>query len=117
MGGIVYYANYLKFIERARSTWVAELGVDQLAMKEDGVVFVVKRVVADYHRAAVLGDSLIVDTTSLHQTPARWVLGQNVIRNGELLFSAEVTIVTMTGQGRPTRLPTKLKELINSAIQ
>jgi len=48
MGGVVYYANYLKFIERARSEIVAELGVDQNAMKADGLVFVVTRVVADY---------------------------------------------------------------------
>ena len=96
---------------------MAELGVDQLAMKEEGVVFVVKRVEADYHRPAVLGDELIVETTSLAQTPARWVLSQNVTRDGDLLFSAQVTIVTMTTQGRPTRLPTKLKELINSTTQ
>ena len=48
MGGVVYYANYLKFIERARSEIVEELGVDQNVMNEAGLVFVVTRVVADY---------------------------------------------------------------------
>ena len=48
MGGIVYYANYLKFIERARSDWVREIGIDQNAMRDEGVVFAVRRVEADY---------------------------------------------------------------------
>ena len=48
MAGIVYYANYLKFIERARSEWVRELGIDQVQMKAEGVVFAVRRVEADY---------------------------------------------------------------------
>ena len=52
MGGIVYHANYLKFIERARSDWVRGLGVDQVAMKEDGIAFAVRRVEADYLMAA-----------------------------------------------------------------
>ena len=57
MGGIVYYANYLKFIERARSDWVRSLGIDQNAMREDeGVVFVVRRVEADYLSSAKFDD-------------------------------------------------------------
>ena len=47
MGGIVYYANYLKFIERARSDWVRALGIDQNALREAGTVFAVRRVEAD----------------------------------------------------------------------
>ena len=48
MAGIVYYANYLRYIERSRSDWVRDVGIDQLAMKEAGVVFAVRRVEADY---------------------------------------------------------------------
>ena len=48
-GGVVYYANYLRFIERARTEWVRSLGVDQVRLKkDDGVVFAVRRVEADY---------------------------------------------------------------------
>ena len=61
MGGIVYYANYLKFIERARSTLIEEVGIDQLQMKEQGVVFAVRRVEADYITPALMGDKLTVD--------------------------------------------------------
>ena len=80
LAGIVYYANYLKFIERARSEWVREIGVDQRAMKADGIVFAVRRVEADYITPAVFEDDLVVETTPISMTPARLVLGQLVLR-------------------------------------
>jgi len=67
-GGIVYYANYLKFIERGRSEWVREMGVDQLAMKRnEGVVFAVRRVEADYHSPAHYDDEPRVFTLACLQ--------------------------------------------------
>lgn len=113
MGGIVYYANYLKFIERARSTWVAELGVDQLTMKEEGTVFVVRRVEADYLMPAKLGDTLEVHTNVEATTPARWIVKQDVKRDGALLFTALVTIVAVGDGGVPVRLPEILRKMIN----
>ena len=109
MGGIVYYANYLKFIERARSSWVADMGVDQLAMKEDGVVFAVRRVEADYLMPAVLGDELEVRTTVEASTAARWVVRQEVWRGAQQLFDALVTIVAIGPGGAPTRIPAELR--------
>ena len=64
MGGIVYHANFLKFIERARSEWVAGLGLDQNAMRDKGIVFAVRRVEADYLLPARYGDDLEVLTTN-----------------------------------------------------
>ena len=66
MGGIVYYANYLKFIERARSTWVAQLGVDQLALQASGMVFAVRSIQAEYLAPARLGDQLEVVSSEGH---------------------------------------------------
>lgn len=109
MGGVVYYANYLKFIERARSEIVEELGVDQLAMKADGLVFVVTRVVADYLAPAKMGDVLAVKTDHSATSPARWIFDQSVWRGETCLFKAEVTAVCMTVEGRPTRLPAELR--------
>lgn len=109
MGGVVYYANYLKFIERARSEIVEELGVDQNAMKADDLVFVVTRVVADYLAPARLGDRLEVITTHQATSPARWVFQQNVQCGDTMLFKAEVTAVCMTTAGRPVRLPAELR--------
>ena len=113
LAGIVYYANYLKFIERARSEWVRGLGLDQGALKaEEGLVFAVRRVVADYLRPAVFDDLLQVRTTLLEATGARLRLEQVVWRGAERLFAAEVTLVCVTLAGRPARLPQALREQI-----
>ena len=111
MAGIVYYANYLKFIERARSDWVREMGIDQLAMKADGVVFAVRRVEADYLAPAVFDDALEVRTTLNAMTPARMVMGQEVWRDETCLFRASVTIVCIGRGGKPARLPAKLRSI------
>lgn len=106
LAGIVYYANYLKFIERGRSEWVREMGVDQAAMKRDeGVVFAVRRVEADYHLPALYDDELIVTTEVETVTGARLIVRQTVQRDGQVLFSALVTIVAINDGGAPARLP------------
>ncbi len=110
LAGIVYYANYLKFIERARSEWVRLLGIDQRRMKdEDGLVFAVRRVEADYIAPAKFDDELTVRTTTEAMTGARLVLKQEVLRAGEVLFSALVTLVTLTETGQPGRLPADIR--------
>lgn len=117
MGGVVYYANYLKFVERARSEIVEELGVDQNAMKAAGVVFVVTRVVADYVAPAKLGDRLEVVTTHYASSPVRWMFDQTVCRGGQTLFKAEVTAVCMSVAGKPARLPAELRAKLASSSQ
>lgn len=110
MGGIVYYANYLKFIERARSELVEEMGLDQNRMKEeDGIVFVVRRVEADYLAPARLDDRLTVVTTHYPKGRSRWVFEQDVKRDEKVIFRALVTAVCMTLDGKPQRLPTALR--------
>ena len=106
LAGIVYYANYLKFIERGRSEWVREMGVDQAAMKrDDGVVFAVRRVEADYHAPAKYDDEVVVTTTVKAVTGARLIVKQTVERGGDVLFSALVTMVAINEAGAPARLP------------
>lgn len=110
MAGIVYYANYLRYIERGRSELVEELGLSQRKMREeDGIVFAVTRVVADYLGSARLDDRLTVLTKHRAESPVRWLFDQEVRRGEELLFRAEVTAVCMTTEGRPTRLPKELR--------
>ncbi|QJF50532.1 tol-pal system-associated acyl-CoA thioesterase [Roseobacter ponti] len=111
MAGIVYYANYLRFIERARSDWVREAGIDQLAMKVQGLVFAVRRVEADYLLPAVFDDQLEVQTTISQMTPARMIMAQKVWRGDALLFQADVTIVCIGAGGKPARLPAELRLL------
>ena len=109
MAGIVYYANYLRFIERARSAWVRGMGIDQMAMKADGVVFAVRRLEADYIAPAQFDDVLEVRTRLAMATPARMVLEQGVWRDDEEIFRASVTIVCIAASGKPARLPAKLR--------
>ncbi|SHE83757.1 acyl-CoA thioester hydrolase [Loktanella atrilutea] len=110
MGGVVYYANYLKFIERGRSELVELLGLNQREMRDrDGIVFVVTRVVADYLAPARLDDRLVVRTAHRAASAVRWVFDQEVLHGDRVLFRAEVTAVCMTLDGRPTRLPATLR--------
>lgn len=111
MAGIVYYANYLRFIERARSDWVREAGIDQLAMKESGVVFAVRRVEADYIAPARYGDVLEVRTTLDSLTSARMVMAQQVWCGEVLIFTANVLIVCIGAGGKPVRLPAECRRL------
>lgn len=110
LAGIVYYANYLKFIERARTEWVRERGIDQTALKRDeGIVFAVRRVEADYLSPAKFDDALTVVTSLRQITGARIVLGQDVVRGEETLFASEVTLVALMATGRPARLPAEVR--------
>ena len=109
MAGIVYYANYLRFIERARSDIVEQMGLDQRAMREEEVVFVITRVEADYLGTAKFGDRLEVRTTHAAKGAVRWMFDQEVFRGEDLIFRAKVTAVCMSTEGKPTRLPAKLR--------
>lgn len=109
LAGIVYYANYLKYIERARTEWVRSLGIDQTRLKaEQGLVFAVSRVEADYLRPAHFDDDLSVVTEVERVSPARIVLLQEVHRGELCLFRARVTLACLAGNGRPARLPAEI---------
>ena len=109
MAGIVYYANYLKYIERARSDWVRGLGLDQAKLQQEGLVFAVRRVEADYLRPARFDDDIMVRTVVGSVSAARIVLRQEVWRGADLLFSAVVTLVCLAAGGRAVRLPAILR--------
>ena len=114
LAGIVYYANYLKFIERGRSEWVRALGVDQAALRRDtGIVFAVRHLEADYLRPAVFDDWLTVTTSVQPITGMRIVLDQAVLRDDVTLFSARVTLVPMGADGRAARLPSDLRQRLS----
>ena len=111
LAGIVYYANYLKFIERGRSEYVREIGVDQTRLKDEaGIVFAVRRVEADYLKPAKFDDVLDVVTTVESVSGVRLVMRQVVERGGEPLFEALVTLVALGESGGPARLPTEIRQ-------
>lgn len=115
LAGIVYYANYLRFIERARTEWIRDLGIDQTRLKEDeGAVFAVRRVEADYLLPAVFDDQLIVTTALARLTPARIELDQQVLRADTALFSSRVTLACLGRDMRPRRLPPALAAIMGN---
>lgn len=112
LAGIVYYANYLKFIERGRSEMVREAGVDQTAMKAAGVVFAVRKVTADYLKPARFEDELTVETSLKSLTGVRFSMGQRVLRGAGVLFTAEVEVVCLDAAGKPLRIPDDIRQKI-----
>ncbi len=110
LAGIVYYANYLKFIERARSTMVREAGIDQNAMKDgEGLVFAVRHVDATYLKPAKLDDELRIATKLQQSSGAKLLFDQDVFRGKELLFSSKITVICMNAAGRVIRLPAEIR--------
>ena len=111
-GGVVYYANYLKFLERARTEWLSTLGLeqDQLAT-EAGVLFVVRRVEADYLRPARFNDRLRVSSRLAELGRASLVMEQEVLRGDERLLAARVQVACVEPAGfRPARIPAFVSE-------
>lgn len=107
LGQIVYYANYLRFIERGRSEWLRARGVDQQRLLEESrLAFVVRRVEADYLSPARFDDQLEVVTTLDQAAGSRVVVAQGVERGATTLFQARVTVVCVDLRTmRPHRLP------------
>ncbi len=112
MGGVVYHANYLRYIERARSDWVRNLGNDQNAMREAGVVWVVRRVEAEYLASAKFDDELVVETELVAITGVRLTMAQVIRRGSDTIFRASVTAVCVGSNGRPMRLPAEIRALM-----
>ena len=103
---IVYYANYLKFMERARSDMLRSVGIDQRAAKEAGLgVYAVAEVKIRYVRPAKLGDDLLVRSTVEQVRAASVVIHQRVMRGSELLADARVTAAFLDPNDRPKRQP------------
>ena len=109
--GIVYYANYLKFMERARSDMLRAVGVDQRAALEAGTgVYAVAEVAIRYLKSARLGDDLVVVSTFETVRAASVLIHQRVMRGAEILADAQVTAAFLTPDGRPKRQPSEWVE-------
>jgi acyl-CoA thioester hydrolase len=106
VAGIVYYANYLRYMERARSDLLAQIGVDQRATLEAGVgVYAVADVSIRYKAPARLADDLVVVTEVQAVRAASVLIHQQVMRGEEVLTDATVTAAFLTPEGRPRRQP------------
>jgi acyl-CoA thioester hydrolase len=107
--GIVYYANYLKFAERARTEWLRTIGIDQHdLMKSQGIGFVVRRVTCDFIAPAVLDDLLTIKTHIEDIRKVRLTMLQTIWRKEEKLVEVRVEIACVNAQRKPQELPEKL---------
>lgn len=115
---VVYYANYLKFMERARSDMIGAAGVDQFAeLARSGSAYVVADLSITYRRPARLGDDLVVVSTVEEVRAASVLIQQRVIRGNELLTDARVTAAFLDANGRPQRQPKEWVEKFNRIMQ
>ncbi len=116
-GGIVYYVNYLKFMERARTEFMRTVGVHKAALMEDATQFVVSEANVRYLRPAALDDPLRVTAQVVHCGAAVLTFRQQVLRGDECLCEGEIKVVRVDGQSMmPRRLPKALRaRLQNSA--
>lgn len=114
-GGVVYYANYLRFAERARTELLRELGFDHTALlRDEGLVFAVRGCEAEYLRPARLDDLLEVRSRFVEATGASLWLDQTVTRDGETLVELKLRLVCLRADGRPARLPSVLRMAISA---
>ncbi|MCP5381286.1 MAG: tol-pal system-associated acyl-CoA thioesterase [Kordiimonadaceae bacterium] len=114
VGGVVYYANYLKFMERARSEMLRVLGIDQKGMLDynnsKDVSFVVKRAEIDFKKPARFDDNLIVRSEIIDCGGASIVIRQIITKNEEELVLGIIKIASIGKDGKPKRLPLAITE-------
>ena len=113
-GGVVYYANYLKFIERARTNLIQELGfsLKSLSEKYDSH-FVVKNIYCNYIQSAKLQDELSIHTKLLEIKKSSFKLKQIIYREDKAIFESEVLMVNINSKGKPLKIPDALFSAIN----
>jgi acyl-CoA thioester hydrolase len=113
-GGVVYYANYLRFMERARSEWLRSMGFEQsMLAAEHRVLFVVRAVNIDYLKPSRFDDSLQVTVEVVNVGGSRIRFLQRVLRGNEEIVRADVDVVCVnTGTFRPARVPREMRTTI-----
>ena len=116
-GGIVYYANYLRFAERARTEYLRSVGADhQTLLAKDGIAFTVRQCSVDYMSPAFLDDPLEVHTRFLEVRGASLRAEQVVKRKTDELASLNVRLACVGDDGRPRRMPTAFRSALSSSL-
>jgi len=116
-GGVVYHANYLKYIERARTEHLRELGFELSSLdQKSGLVFVVKSLKAEYLSPAFLDDAIVVQTSIKSMKHASLIFDQKItnIEKNTVLFMAEVKVVSVSKNNlKPCAFPQEILEKLN----
>ena len=109
-GGVVYYANYLKFLERARSEAIHSLGFSNKGLLENhGILLIVKSCNIQYKQPAQLEDLLEISSEATSFTKTSILMKQLILKNKDIISEAEVHLVAVDNKGKPTKIPDQLK--------
>ena len=117
-GGVVYYANYLKFLERARSDTLENLGfTNKSLIEENGTYIIVKSCNINYIKPALLEDDLEIKSNIKEITKTSFFMSQKVFKGNDLITEGEVHLVTIDKKGKPIKTPEILKKELEKLIQ
>ena len=114
-GGVVYYANYLKFLERARSEAIYSLGFSNKELLEDhGILLIVKSCNIEYKKPAQLEDLLEISSEATSFTKTSILMKQLILKSKDIISEAEVHLVAVDKKGKPTKIPDQLKRKLEN---
>ena len=112
--GVVYYANYLKFLERARSEAIYSLGLsNKKLLDKEGVIIIVKSCNIEYKKPAKFEDEIEIISKINEVKNSSFKMRQLIKRKSDVISVADVTLVTINEKGKPVRIPNLLKKLID----
>jgi len=113
-GGVVYYANYLKYLERARSEAIYSLGLTNTKLRKDyGTLIIVKSCNIEYKQPARFEDELEIISSVLTKTKTSFTMKQIIKKHEELISEADVQLVTVNKEGKPVKIPKILEKFLN----
>ena len=111
VGGVVYYANYLKFLERARSEAIYSLGYTNSSILERfGVLLIVKSCKIEYKKSAKFEDTLEIISEIISFTKTSFIMKQIIFRHNEMISDADIHLVAVDRKGKPSKMPEDLKK-------
>ena len=114
-GGVVYYANYLKFLERARSEAIHSLGFSNKGLLENHrILLIVKSCNIQYKQPAQLEDLLEISSEATSFTKTSILMKQLILKNKDIISEAEVHLVAVDNKGKPTKIPDQLKRKLEN---
>ena len=115
VGGVVYYANYLKFLERARSEAIYSLGyTNSSILKKFEVLLIVKSCKIDYKKPAMFEDTLEILSEVKSFTKTSFLMKQIILRNNEVISDAEIHLVSVDKNGKPSKIPEELRKKLEN---
>ena len=112
-GGVVYYANYLKYFEEARTEFMMDKGVDLKDLSKGNILFAVKNVDVEYRAPARYGDDLLIRTEITKVKNASLEFSQSAQKDGEVLVAAKTKVACIDNNFRPKVIPQEVNERLN----